>query len=430
VSRLDALLLRQPLPSWRIAAWPIVVLISGLLGWSSVATLDQVAVATGEVVPEGKVKIIQHLEGGIVERIFVSEGSQVREGDLLIRLDLATSGVNRKELLARLDNAILHRARVRAQSEGTPLALPADAAARQPNVAEAERQAYVARSRELESNLSVLREQVRQRELEGHELEAKRKAAASNLALARERLKMSSSLLEEGLTAKMEHLRLESEVQSLEGELQALGPALPRARAAVAEATQRVREAEDRFRREGRDEMGETEQTIARVQELLAQATDQGVRAEIKSPIDGVVKKLRTNTIGGVVSPGEAIMEIVPSSDKLVIEARLSPIDRGYVNPGQPARAKISTYDFVRYGALSGTVTQVAPDASTDPKTGTPYFEVIVETDKAWLGAEAGSLPITPGMQATVDIHTGTRTVMDYLIKPVLKLQDEAFRER
>lgn len=430
MSRLDALVVEHPLPTWRIAAWPIVALLSGLLVWASLATLDQVSVAVGEVVPQGKVKVVQHLEGGIIERIFVSEGARVSAGDPLLRLDLATSGVNRKELLARLDNALLHRARVRAQSEGTPLVLPADAAARQPNVAEAERQAYAARARELESSSGMLREQVRQRELEVQELEAKRNAAASNLALARERLKMSASLLEEGLTARMEHLRLESEVQSLEGELQALGPALPRARAAVAEAGQRLREIEDRFRREARDEMGETEQTIARVQELLAQATDQGVRAEIKSPIDGVVKKLRTNTIGGVVTPGEAIMEIVPSGDKLVVAARLSPTDRGYVSVGQAAIVKISTYDFVRYGGLSGTVTQVAPDASTDAKTGAAYFEVIVETDKAWLGASVGSLPIMPGMQATVDIHTGSRTVMDYLLKPVLKLREEAFRER
>ncbi|MBK8209048.1 MAG: HlyD family type I secretion periplasmic adaptor subunit [Rhodospirillales bacterium] len=428
MSRLDALLIEHPLPTWRIAAWPIVALLSGLLVWANLATLEQFSVAMGEVVPQGKVKVIQHLEGGIIERIFVAEGARVRAGDPLLRLDLATSGVNRKELLARQDNALLHRARVRAQSEGTPLALPADAAARQPNVAEAERQAYAARVRELESNTNMLREQTRQRELEVQELEAKRKAAASNLGLARERLKMSASLLEEGLTARMEHLRLQSEVESLEGELQALGPALPRARAAVAEAGQRLRETEDRFRRESRDEMGETEQTIARVQELLAQATDQGVRAEIKSPIDGVVKKLRTNTIGGVVTPGEAIMEIVPSGDKLVVTARLNPTDRGYVNVGQPALVKISTYDFVRYGGLAGTVTQVAPDASTDAKTGTPYFEVIVETDKAWLGAETGSLPIMPGMQATVDIQTGSRSVMDYLLKPVLKLRDEAFR--
>jgi adhesin transport system membrane fusion protein len=332
-------------------------------------------------------------------------------------------------LLARLDGSLLHRARLLAESTGAALALPTDAAARQPNVADAERQAYAARRRELESSLGILKEQVHQRELEVQELEAKRKSATNNLALARERLKMSTSLLQEGLTARMEHLRLQAEVESLEGELQGLGPALPRARAAVAEAAQRLREGEVRFQREAREGVGETEQNIARVQELLAQATDQGVRAEIKSPIDGVVKKLRYNTIGGVVTPGEAIMDIVPTGEKLIIEARLSPIDRGYVDAGQPALVKISTYDFVRYGGLTGVVSQVAPDASTD-KNGTPYFDVIVETDKAYLGDRAGKLPITPGMQATVDIHTGTRSVMEYLIKPVLKLRDEAFRER
>ena len=429
MSPLDALL-AEPLPRWRFVARPIVALLAGLLIWAHFASIEQVSVATGEVVPQGKVKVIQHLEGGIIERIFVAEGARVSAGEPLLRLDLATAGVNRKELAARLDNALLRRARVRALSEGAALTLPADAAARQPDVAGAERETYAARKRELESNVGVLREQVRQRELEIQELEAKRKAAATNLALARERLKLSESLLQDGLTARMEHLRLQSETETLEGELQVLGPALPRARAAVAEAGQRLREAEDRFRREARDELGETEQTISRVQELLAQATDQGARAEIKSPIDGVVKKLRTNTIGGVVTPGEAIMEIVPSADKLVIEARLNPTDRGYVDAGQPAMVKISTYDFVRYGGLHGTVTQVAPDASTDAKTGAPYFGVIVETEKSWLGSKPGSLPITPGMQASVDIRTGSRTVLDYLLKPVLKLRDEAFRER
>jgi len=430
VSPLDVLLAQHPLPSWRIVAWLIIAVLSALLLWASLASIEQVAVATGEVTPQGKVKVIQHLEGGIIENIFVAEGAAVRTGDPLLRLDLATAGVNRKELLARLDNALLHRARVRALSDGAPLLLPADAAARQPDVAAAEADAFAARKRELESSAGALRAQVQQRELEVQELEAKRKAAGGNLTLARERLKMSESLLQEGLTARMEHLRLQAEVESLEGEVRTLDASLPRARAGVSEAGQRLREADDRFRREARDELGETEQTIARVQELLAPATEQGRRAEIRSPIDGVVKKLRTNTIGGVVTPGEAIMEIVPSGDKLVVSARLSPLDRGYVSAGQPAVVKISTYDFVRYGSLPGTVTQVAPDASADAKTGTPYFEVTVETSRSWLGANPGELPITPGMQATVDIRTGSRSVIDYLLKPVLKLRDEAFRER
>ena len=208
-----------------------------------------------------------------------------------------------------------------------------------------------------------------------------------------------------------------------------LGPALPRAQAAIAEASQRLKEAEARFQRQAREDLGETEQNIARVQELLAQATDQGVRAEIRSPIDGVVKKLRHNTIGGVVTPGEPIMELVPTGDTLVISAKLSPADRGYVDVGQAAKVKVTTYDYSRYGGLDGRVIQVAPDTSAD-KNGQTFFEVIIETDKSYLGDAVGTLPITPGMQATVDIHTGTRTVAEYLVKPVLRLRDEAFRER
>ncbi|QLH39555.1 MAG: HlyD family type I secretion periplasmic adaptor subunit [Defluviicoccus sp.] len=429
MSRLDVLLAHHPLPTWRIVAWPIVLLVAGLLIWARFARLEEVTVANGEVVPQGKVKVIQHLEGGIVENIFVHEGSVVHTGDPLIQLDLATAGVNRKELLARLDGALLHRARLLAEARSTELVLPADAATRQPNVAEAERQALASRHRELNSTLNMLREQLRQRQLEVDELEAKRKSTASNLALARERVEMSASLLKEGLTARMEHLTLETEAQKLQGDLQALLPALPRARAAVAEAAQRLSEGELRFQRQAQEELGETEQTLSRLRELLAEATDQGVRAEIKSPIDGVVKKLRYNTIGGIISPGEPIMEIVPTDDRLVIEAQLNPVDRGYVHAGQPVVVKISTYDFVRYGGLTGTVKQVAPDASTD-KTGAPYFDVIVETDRSYLGEQNGGLAIAPGMQATVDIRTGSRTVLDYLVKPVLKLREEAFRER
>jgi adhesin transport system membrane fusion protein len=190
-----------------------------------------------------------------------------------------------------------------------------------------------------------------------------------------------------------------------------------------------LRVGETHFQREAEEQLGRTEQAIAQLEELLAEATEQGVRAEIKSPIDGIVKKLRYYTIGGIVSPGEPIMEIVPTGDKLVVEAKLNPTDRGYVNEGQRSLVKVSTYDFARYGGLDGTVANVAPDSTTD-QNGTPYFRVIVQTDKTYLGEEEGKLPITPGMQATVDIHTGTKSVMEYLIKPVLKLRHEAFRER
>lgn len=429
MSPLDQLLARHPLPTWRRAAWPIVLLLVALLFWADRAELEEVAVAPGEVVPQTKVKVIQHLEGGIIEEIFVSEGSEVTAGMPLVRLDLATAGVNRNELFTLVDSERLRRARLLAESRGKPLELPADAATRHPDLAEAQRQAFAARQRELASTLGVLREQLRQRELELQELEARRRSTVANLALARERLKMSESLLADGLMAKMEHLQLKAEVEKLEGEAQSLAPAIPRARAAIAEAEQRLTEGGDRFRREAQEQLGQVEQSIARLKEQLAQAVDQGQRAEIRSPIAGIVKKLRYHTIGGVVAPGEPIMEIVPTTDTLVVLARLDPADRGYVHAGQPAKVKISTYDFIRYGGLDGRVVQVAPDSSSDGQ-GRPYFEVIVETARAHLGGDDNPLPISTGMQATVDILTGRRSVMEYLLKPVLAVRHEAMRER
>ena len=400
-------------------------LLAVLLIWAQFAHLDEVAVATGEVCATRQDK------GCAASRGRHHRAHSCRGGIGRSRWRSARStrprhlGRQPKGLLARLDGAILRRARLLAESSGAVLALPTDATSRQPNVAEAERQAHAARRRELDSTLGVLKQQAQQRELEVQELEAKKRSASNNLGLARERLRMSASLLQEGLTARMGTFACRPK-SKISRRVAGARPCFTRARAAVAEALQRLKEGELRFQRQARDELGETEQTIARVRELLAQATDQGVRAEIRSPIDGIVKKLRYNTIGGVVAPGEAIMDIVPTGDKLVIQAKLSPIDRGYVDL-QAALVKISTYDFVRYGGLSGVVSQVAPDASTD-KAGAPYFEVVVETDKAYLGDSAG--PADHGMQATVDIHTGTQSVMDYLIKPVLKLRDEAFRER
>lgn len=427
--KLDMLLQQNPLPGWRLIAWPVMFLLAVGVLWANFATLDEVSIATGEVVPAGRIKVVQHLEGGIIQEIYVAEGDTVREGQTLLQLDLASAGTNEEELQVRLDSERLIKARLEAEATGAELVFPEDVAKRRPAIVAAQRQAYEARRRELSSTIQVMREQVKQRELEVEELTARSRAVESNYKLASERLKMSKSLLAEGLTAKMEHLELEAEVENLDGEMKSLRPSLPKVQAAVEEARQRLQETESRFRREAQDQLGKIEENIARVTELLSDATEQGIRAEIKSSINGVVKNMRYNAVGNVVKPGEPIMEIVPTGDNLVVEAKLNPIDRGYVTEGQAATVKISTYDFARYGGLEGQVIRVAPDSSTD-EDGAPYFRVVVQTDKNYLGLQEGDLPITPGMQATVDIHTGEKSVMDYLVKPVLKLRHEAFRER
>jgi membrane fusion protein, adhesin transport system len=397
--------------------------------WANFAELNEVATAPGEVVPQGNVKVIQHLEGGIVRGIHVQEGATVKVGTPLVSLDLGAGGLNPAELQAQLDAMLLKRARLSAESEGTKLKLDPVIAKRRADVAFSERRAYRARERELSSGLGALREQVIQAERSVRELTAKRSATANDLSLARRAFAMSQSLVSQGLTSKLEHLERLRLVRRLEGELSVLDESVPKAEAALKEARGRLVEINLRFQRDASEQLAQLEGEIARIQTLYTRATDQARRTEIKSPIDGVVKNMRYHTIGGVVRPGEPIMEIVPTDDSLVIEARLSPTDRGYVRVGQPAIVKISTYEYIRYGGLEGTVSQIAADAN-DTRSGSPYFRVIIKTKHAYLSEGGVKLPISPGMQATVDIKTSERTVMHYLMKPVLKLQSEAFRER
>lgn len=420
---------KHPIPTWRPAAWAVMALLACAVTWAAVTRLDEVAVAGGEVVPRGQVKVIQHLEGGIVERIEVVEGSSVQPGDPLIRLNLGAGGLNPAELQARLDALTLNLDRVRAEAEGLEPEFSPDVAARRPEFVRAERQAFEARRGALQSRLAVLSTQLQQRQSELGEHRARRASLRAGIELAKEELRMSADLLKDGLVPKMEHVRRERELEELSGDLAALEQKIPRAAAAIEELRETERETRLKFVREAKEELGRVQVAMAQVREVLAQADDQERRTVILSPIEGVVKNLRYNTIGGVVGAAEPIMEIVPSHDRLIVEARLNPVDRGYVRVGQRAVVKVSTYDFFRYGGLEGQVARIAADSDTDQQ-GLPYYEVVVETERSELGDEANPLPIQPGMQATVDIHTGDKSVLEYLVRPVLKLRHEAFRER
>lgn len=419
----------NPAAGWRLVAWVLVVLLAGMVVWANFTKLDEVSVAPGEVVPHGRIKTIQHLEGGIIQSIDVAQGDVVHAGDQLVQIDLGLSPVNQAELDVKLDALILNRARLNAEAKGIPLNLPAEFAARRPGFAAREIEAYDAHNRELVSSLAVQQEKIHQEEQKLAELIAKRRAAQTDLARTREIKAISDSLLEEGLTSKLEHIQIVRVVEKLQGELNTIAQSIPRAEAGIAEATERLNELNLGRQSEAYEELGRVEIEIARTRELLERADDQVSRTVIRSPIEGVVKNLNYNTVGGVIRPGEPIMDIVPVGERLVIEAHLHPIDRGYVQEGQRARVKISTYDFIRYGGLEGEVVAIAPDSTVDGD-GNPYFRVVVETDRAYLGDEPGQFPITPGMQATVDIHTGERSVLNYLLRPVLKLRHEAFRER
>ncbi|CAA7614224.1 HlyD family type I secretion periplasmic adaptor subunit [Magnetospirillum sp. UT-4] len=427
--RLQALGQSYPLPTWRPLGRAVMVAVTLSIAWAFFARLDEVAIAEGEVVPEGKVKVIQHLEGGVVREITTSDGAVVKEGDPLLQLELSASSVNRDELQVRLDGLMLQRARLIAEVSGTEVAFPKEEAARQPTLVSAESRNFQSRRGALKATIAVMNDQARQKALEVAELQTRERAVANNLRLARERLAMSSELMKSGLTARMDHVQLQGQVEELDGQLDSVRASIPRAQAAQAEARSRIEEEQARFVRGAQGELAEAELNIARTRELLSQASDQQRRTLITSPIDGIVKNLRANTIGGVVRPGDPIMEIVPLHERLQIDTKLSPMDRGYVQVGQKAMVKLSAYDYTTYGGLEGEVILVAPDTTTGAEE-QPFYRVVVQTDRAYLGDEDSKRIITAGMQATVEIHTGQRTVMEYLIKPVVKLRHEAFRER
>jgi membrane fusion protein, adhesin transport system len=298
------------------------------------SSLDEVAIAEGEIVPQGQVRTVQHLEGGIVKLIHVDEGEAVKIGQPLVELDLASAGTNREELQVRIDGLVLKQARLTALVVGSDPDYPSAATARHPKLVAAENEALRLTRAQLQSRMASAAKGVEQRVLEITELEARRSALARSLPLVRERFELSKSLLEEKLTPRMENLERERELEEIKGDTARLNASLPRVHAALAEAQENGREIELEFRRGISEQITLVELEITREQERLLKATEQRARAIISSPIDGVIQNLAYHTIGGVVGPVDAIMQIVPSSERLLIEARPDPRDIGHVEVG------------------------------------------------------------------------------------------------
>lgn len=407
----------------------VILLLVSTFSWMFVSELDEVAVATGEVVPQGQVKLIQHLEGGIVTEILAREGQKVAKGQRLMQLRLGADRVRSSEIELQAAGLVIKRDRLQAELDKQRFSLPKNVDAKIRKIFQKEILAFENRKQQVNGSIRILEANARQKILEKKELESRIKGRKNSLEFAFKRLQISKGLEKDNLATKMEVLDLENEYEQLKSEIAELQSSLQKAREAHTEARQRATALTLDFNREVSEELGRVEIALAQTREQLKTASELVNQTALYSPIEGIVKNLRQHTIGGVVQPGEAIMEVVPALDTLVIETKLSPIDVGYVRVGQKADVKILTYDFLRYGSLPGLVKNVAADTSTDLR-GDPYFRVEIETEKNYLGKDIGSLPITPGMQAEINIKTGTRSVFNFLTSPVLKTWHAAFRER
>lgn len=417
--------------SWRDHAllYAIAALLGLFLLWANVTSLEEVARGDGKVVPSSQVQVIQSLEGGIIDEFLVKEGDTVSEGQTVLRMRNVQAKSDFAATTQKYLGIFASTLRLQAEAEGKELVFPDEVKKGTPEQARAEQDAFDANRRQLAGQKSVFEQQKTQKEQEVAEL-SRRIADVSNvLRLAQEERGMVAPMVEKGAANKMELLQLDRQIAQQKAELNGMKLALPRSEAAVKEVASRIEELTSGFKATAQKELAEKTIELNTIKQTLSAYQDKSARTEIKSPVRGKVQDIKITTVGGVAKPGDPIMEIVPLEDLLIVETRIRPADIAFIHPGQKAVVRLSAFDFSVYGALEGQVSDISPDSITNEK-GESFYRVRVTTAKTKLKKGNKEYDVIPGMQATVDIVTGEKTVMKYLMKPFIKASQTALRER
>jgi adhesin transport system membrane fusion protein len=397
--------------------------------WAANAPLDEVTRGQGRVIPSSQLQSIQHLEGGIIAEILVHEGERVNVGDVLVKINSPTANAEFRDNLTRFYTLSAAVARLEAESEGREPVWPERVAREAPAILADARLEYSTRQERFRAEIATVEQQVQQRRQEILENQARASRAGSSLAILGEELRINQSLEGQGAVSRVEVLRLQRQASDLRGEIAGANASVARAQAGLQEAQRRLEERRANFRQEAFRDMSQKRAELSSVTELIEARRDRVERAEVRSPVVGIVNRINVSTIGGVVQPGQEIMSVVPIEDTLVIEAQIRPQDIGFIRPDQNAMVKITAYDFSISGGLNARIENISADTITDQQ-GNAFFKVRLRTQQAFLGPADHPLPIIPGMQASVEILTGRKTVLEYLLHPLLRARDTALRER
>ncbi|MCW5752690.1 MAG: HlyD family type I secretion periplasmic adaptor subunit [Alphaproteobacteria bacterium] len=421
-------ILARPRLATRLFLPLCLLCIALFLVWADGAELDQVARGSGRVIPSSQLQVVQNLEGGILSEILVREGQRVARGQVLVRIDDTGFASSYREQRARYLGHLAAIARLEAEATGKAPRFPPEVLA-EPSLAERELELFRSRQSSIQSAVSALRQQAEQRQREVAELENRAQALERSVALAREELKLIEPLFAQGAASKVEVLRLQREVNDMAGNLQSTRLMVGKAQAGFREAEQRVAEKLAAYRAESLAQLSENRIKLRSLEETQAAAEDRVNRTEVRAPLDGIVKRIRITTLGGVIKPGQDILEIVPSDDTLLIEAKVSPADIAHIHPGQEVVVKLTAFDYAIYGGLPGVIEQVGADSIVDDK-GNITYQVLIRTLETRLSRRGQTIDIIPGMVAEVDILTGKRTILQYLLRPVNRMRDYGLRER
>lgn len=420
-----AILQQEPLRA-RVLLKSIGIALALFLMWAAVTQVNEVTRGEGRVIPSRQLQILQSLDGGVVAEILVREGDVVEPDQILLRIDQTRFVSSVRESRVQYTALVAKAARLRALAEGTAFELPAQVLKEDPRTAEEEKRLYESRRSELEASLSIARQQLAQRQQELVEVRAKHEQASKGHELAARELSVTKPLISSGAVSEVELLRLERDVSRFRGERDMAAAQISRLQSAINEASRKIEEVGLTFRNESGKELAETMAKLNSLAEGGVGLADKVSRSVLRSPVKGTVKRLLINTVGGVVQPGKDVVEIVPLEDTLLLEARVLPRDIAFLHPGQKAVVKFTAYDFAIYGGLDGKLEHIGADTVIDDK-GNAFYVVRVRTHQSTLGS---NLPIISGMVAEVDIVTGEKSVLSYLLKPVLRAKSRALSER
>lgn len=414
----------------RLTIWGVIAFFAFLLLWAHLAVIDEVTKGEGKAIPSSKIQKIQNLEGGIVAQIYVHEGQIVEAGAPLIRLDDTRFASNVGETEADRVAMELRVARLQAQIEDKPLVISPDILKNVPRQANDELALYQSRKQQLADEVGGLQAQLVQKQQELREFGSKADQYRSSLGLLQKEISMSEPLVAQGAVSPVDILRLKRSEVETRGQLDSTTLAIPRAQAAISEVQRKIDETKGKFRSESLTQLNEARANLAKYTATAKGLEDRVNRTMVNAPVRGVIKQVMVNTVGGVIQPGSDIVEIVPLDDTLVVEAKIRPQDIAFLHPGQKAMIKFTAYDYTIYGGLEGKLEQIGADTITDEDKKQTYYLIRLRTDKNHLGTDDKPLVIIPGMVASVDIITGHKSVLNYLLKPIIRARAEALHER
>lgn len=412
----------------RLILWTIVLSIAWLILWADHAEIDEITRGSGKVIPTHKVQVVQNLEGGIVEEVFVKEGDIVKKNQPLLKLQDIRFSSSFEENKLKISELEAKSIRLIAESENKPFKFIENQDKNFLKMLKDEKSLYDSNMKQLKSSLDIVLSQLTQRKNELIEAQAKRKQFKKSLELIEEELAIKKPLVKRGVLPEVEFIKLKREKNDIAGSLEAVTLSIPRIKSTIKESASKVQEAKLIFQNKSKKELNEVTAELSRIKESISALGDRVYRTVVRSPVTGIIQQLFVNTKGGVIQPGKDIVEIVPLEDKLLVEAKIKPRDIAFLHVGQKATIKFTAYDFGIYGGLSGEVVHISADTITEDKK--TYYVAHLKAEKNYLTFKDKKLFIKVGMVTSADILTGKKSILDYLLKPILKAKNSAMRER